>query len=89
MQLLLDLLNPLFILLEHLLDFLDVVANGHLLPVYAVLVGLVEVPLLAQELPGRLGLVRDDRGLSKLGPHLDHLVLKTLILIVDVSYQAY
>ena len=49
---------------------------------------LVEVSLLPEELPGRLGLVRDDRGLRKLGAHLDDLVLKTFVLIVDVSYQA-
>lgn len=50
--------------------------------------GLVEVSLLAEELPGRFGLVRDDRGLGKLGTHLNNLVLKALVLIIDVSYQA-
>ena len=88
LQLLLNLFNPLFILFQHLLDLLDVIADGHLFPVDSILVGLVEIPLLAQEFPGRLGLVRDDRGLGKLGTHLDDLVLKTLILVVDVSYQA-
>ncbi len=47
LQLLLDLLDPLIVLLEHVLDLLDVIRYRHLLAINTILVRLVEIPLLA------------------------------------------
>ena len=65
-QLLLDFFNLLTVVFVHLLDFLDVRCDGHLLSIDSVLVALVVVSLFAKFFPRRFGFVCDHFGTSEL-----------------------
>ena len=87
-MLLLDLLDLLLVVLVQVLHPLDVLGDVDLLAVNSVLVGLVEVSLLPQLLPGGLGLVCDHVGLRQLNLHCIDLCSEFGILIMHVSYQS-
>jgi hypothetical protein len=49
----------------------------------------VEVSLLSQQLPSRLGLLSHDLGRSQFNTHLLYFFSQSFVLIIDISYEAY
>lgn len=84
----LNLLDLVDIVFMQILHFLDMLVKSDLLPINSVLVCLVEISLLSQVLPGRLGLVSDDVSLCKFNLHIFYFLLQLIIFVFHVSYQS-
>ena len=67
---------------------LYVIVNCHLLAIHSILMRFVEVSLLSQLFPSALSLLCNHFGFLQLQPHFLHLLLESLVLVLDVSYQS-